>query len=160
LRDTHVLENLFRWLGATPVGLYMRDSDWGFASVETVHLLGLTALGGVVVVANLAGAGVILRQSSPAAVQRGLRGFGAGALVALVVSGVLLVSSKPIRYYLDGTFRIKMLLLALAIASSIALYRAFSASAETPSPALRGAALISLALWLSVGVAGRIIGFL
>jgi hypothetical protein len=52
-----VLENLFRWLGATPVGLYMRDSDWGFASVETVHLLGLTALGGVVVVANLAGAG-------------------------------------------------------------------------------------------------------
>jgi hypothetical protein len=102
---------------------------------------------------------VILRQSSPAAVQRGLRGFGAGALVALVVSGVLLVSSKPIRYYLDGTFRIKMLLLALAIASSIALYRAFSASAETPSP-LRGAALISLTLWLSVGVAGRIIGFL
>jgi len=154
-----VLENLFRWLGATPVGLYMRDSDWGFASVETVHLLGLTALGGAVVVAHLAGAGVILRQSSPAAVQRGLRGFGTGALVALIVSGVLLVSSKPIRYYLDGAFRIKMLLLALAIASSIALYRAF-ANTDAPSPALRGAALLSLGLWLSVGVAGRIIGFL
>lgn len=153
-----MIEALFHWLGTTGVGLYMRESDWGFALVETAHLLGLTALGGAVVVGNLAAGGLILRQSNPAAVLRGVRGFGKGALAVLVVSGVLLVSSKPIRYYLDNAFRTKMLLLALAIASSLAVWRLLSSSA---SPlALRSVALISLALWLAVGVAGRIIGFL
>jgi hypothetical protein len=153
-----MIEELFRWLGHTPVGLFMRDSTWGFATVETLHLLGLAALGGTVLVAGLSAAGLLLRDTDPARVARGVRGVGLWALGVLVVSGVLLVSSKPVRYYLDNTFRTKMLLLVAAIAVSVAVARRLPGAAS--SPLTRTLAVGGLLLWLSVGVAGRIIGFL
>ena len=39
-----MIEQSFGWLGATGVGTTMRVSTWGFAIVETVHLLGLALL--------------------------------------------------------------------------------------------------------------------
>lgn len=153
-----MIENLFRWFGHTPLGLFMRDSTWGFATVETLHLLGLAALGGTVLVASLSAAGLLLRGVDPARVTTGVRDVGLWALGLLAISGVLLVSSKPVRYYLDNTFRTKMLLLVAAIAVSVTVARRLARSA--PTPLTRTLAVGGLLLWLGVGVAGRIIGFL
>lgn len=76
----------------------------------------------------------------------------------MLVSGALLVASKPIRYYLDDTFRVKMALLALAIVSSFIVQHVVARPAGSSVP-IRLLAAASLVLWLGVGICGRIIGF-
>ncbi|MGJ3647678.1 DUF6644 family protein [Sphingomonas sp. GlSt437] len=152
-----MIEAIFRWLGATPIGGFMRESTWGFAIVETIHLLALAALGGAVLAINLGAARVLFRRGDAAAVATGAAPVLRIALGVTIVSGVLLVSSKPVRYYLDPTFRAKMVLLLLAALSSLIVQRLTD---EPASNAARAVALLSLALWLGVGVCGRMIGFL
>lgn len=154
-----MIENAFRWLGATSIGITMRDATWGFAIVETIHLLGLATLGGAVLAINLSAGRFRFRRVDPAAIARAASPILIGALVTMIVSGALLVSSKPVRYYLDNMFRAKMALLLLAILSSVAVARLLP-SGRPASFSLRALALVSLSLWLVVGVAGRLIGFL
>jgi len=80
----------------------------------------------------------------------------------MLISGVLLVMTGPLKYYDSPSFRLKMLFFFLAVASYFSLHRSVihSNANVAPSPSSRIAAAISLALWLGVGLAGRAIGFL
>jgi hypothetical protein len=155
-----MLEDSFRWFGQTDIGVAMREATWGFAIVETVHLLGLAMLGGAVIAINFGAGRIRFRGVDAAAVARAGWPLLIGGLGVMIGSGVLLVASKPVRYYLDDMFRAKMALLLLAFLSSLAIRRALARRGGAPSPSLRLLAVASLALWLSVGVAGRLIGFL
>jgi hypothetical protein len=154
-----MIEEAFRWLGHTSVGLFMRDSTWGFAVVETVHLLGLAVLGGAALVIDLAAARLLFRRTDPRGVIASAAPALAISLGVMLVSGALLLSSKPVRYFLDDMFRTKMALLALAILASLGVQR-LAARAAVPSASLRVLAIVALLLWLGVGVSGRIIGLL
>jgi hypothetical protein len=154
-----MIHSLFLWLGQTGLGTFMRESTWGFAIVETIHLLGLAVLGGAVLVGNLTAGRVLFRRSDGAAIVAAVRPVFLAALAGMLVSGVLLVASKPNRYYLDDTFRTKMVLLLLAVLSSFVVQRLAFRAGHSPA-LIRLLAPISLLLWLGVGVCGRIIGFL
>lgn len=154
-----MIHGIFHWLGQTGVGTFMRDSTWGFAIVETIHLLGLAVLGGAVLVVNLTAGRVLFRHNDGAAIIGAARPALLASLTVMLASGVLLVASKPIRYYLDDTFRAKMVLLALAIVSSFVVQRIASRPGAAPA-SIRTLAAASLLLWLGVGVCGRLIGFL
>ncbi len=154
-----MIHGFFLWLGQTGLGVFMRQSTWAFAVVETIHLLGLAVLGGVVLVVNLTAGRVLFRRSDGAAIVAAARPAWLASLAVMLLSGGLLVASKPIRYYLDGTFRAKMVLLALAIVASVLVQHI--ATRPRSSPALiRTLAVLALLLWFGVGVCGRIIGFL
>jgi hypothetical protein len=65
------------------------------------------------------------------------------------------------RYYYNEAFRLKMLLTLPAIIFQFILLRLAGAQAEDRTPAWsRLSAVVSLGLWLSVGIAGRAIGFI
>ena len=49
---------LFVALGETPLGLFMRDSSWAFATTESAHLLALAVVGGAVTLLGLAALGL------------------------------------------------------------------------------------------------------
>jgi hypothetical protein len=155
------MRQAFLWFGHTPVGLYMRDSTNGFATVETVHLLGLALLGGVILLLGLGALNVAVAGETPASTARSLRPVFAVALTAMLVSGVLLVASKPLRYFLSPPFRWKLVLLA----AGVALYAWLDRRLTRPS---RGAvtrtdgrlALLLFLTWFGVGLAGRLIGLL
>ncbi len=152
----------FRWVEHTRLSIAIRASTWGFAIIEMIHLLGLAVLGGAILVLGLRMAGVILQRQPLARVARGVAPLLLGGLLTMVCSGALLVADGPLRYYANAAFRAKMLLLVIAVACGIALYRAarrISGRGE-PSPWLRWAAALSLVLWLAVGLAGRAIGVL
>jgi hypothetical protein len=154
-----MIRDLFLWLKTTPVGLYMNESTFGFAGVEAVHLLGLAVLGGVVILLSLSVFRVALVNQPLAVTARGLRPIFFSALAVMLTTGVLLVASKPLRYYLSDAFRLKMALLALGIAAYVWLDR--RARAEGGSRGANGALAIALLLtWLGVGLAGRFIGLL
>ena len=155
------LLSFFQWLAGTRVSAAMAASKWAFAIVEMVHLLGLASLGGTILMVDLRLLGLRLRRRPAAEVARELSPLSWASLTVLVISGILLVIDGPLRYYGNAAFRLKMLLLLAAVTFSFTLHRrAVRFSSERVTAQARVAAVVSLVLWLSVGLAGRAIGFL
>jgi hypothetical protein len=149
---------LFQWAAHTPLFSVMRDSKWGFAVVEMVHLLALASLGGTVLVVDLGILGIGLRRQSPSRVACELAPLFRASLIAMAMSGSLVVSAEALKCYYHPAFRLKMVLFALAVLFHFTVHRR---AVQTP-PSLRTklVAAASLTLWLGVGLAGRAIGFL
>jgi hypothetical protein len=154
--------HFFRWLSHLSLSIYLRRSTWGFAIIEMVHLLGLAALGGVILIVDLRVLGIGLRRQPVSRVARELSPILWGSLGVMLISGVLLVLTGPMKYYHSPSFRIKMIFFLLAVSFYFTLHR--SAVKPTADHAVSAwpkvAAAISLLLWLGVGLAGRAIGFL
>ena len=148
---------LFQWAAHAPALAAMRDSKWGFAIVEMVHLLALAVLGGTVLVVDLGILGIGFRRQAPSRVARELAPMFVGSLIAMVLSGTLLVGAEAMKCYYHPAFRVKMVLFALAVLFNFTIHRSAVRMSSTWS---KMAAVASLALWLSVGLAGRAIGFL
>jgi len=148
-------------LARSPLTHAMNASVWAFAVIEMAHLLALAVLGGAMIVACLRAMTVWLKSVETADLLRALSPIVVIALAVTVVSGGLLFSSAPLKYFFNIAFRSKMLALATALLSYAALYRL----AARPPPALPAfvqpaLAALTLALWLAVGVSGRLIGLI
>ncbi len=130
--------------------------------VEMVHLVALALLGGAVLVIDLRLLGLILKGESARAIGRDLSRLLIGSLVLMVVSGAALVSEEAGKCYFSPAFRWKMALLGTAVVFYFTLHRWALLHTDKGTPTLwcRTAAVISLTLWLGVGVAGRAIGLL
>ena len=154
---------LFRWVAHTPFSVFLRHSTWGFAVIETVHLLALAALGGAILIVDLRLLGIGLLRQPASRIARELSPILLGSLGVMLISGVLLVMTGPLKYYDSSSFRLKMLLFFLAVAFYFSLHRSVIRSNADVAPSTsmsKIAAVVSLALWLGVGLAGRAIGFL
>jgi hypothetical protein len=153
---------LFQWASQAPIFGVMRNSKWGFAVVEMVHLLALASFGGTLLVIDLGVLGIGLRHRPISNVARDLSRLFLGSLIVTVVSGMLLVSAEAMKCYYHPAFRLKMLLFVLALTFNFTLHRKLveTQSAATSTAWSKLSAIVSLALWFSVGVAGRSIGFL
>lgn len=153
--------SFFQWLSGTWLSQLIGGSVWAFATIEMIHLLGLALLGGAALILNLRLLGVRLARRPASEVARELSPLFLAGLVTLVISGVLLVCDGPMRYYGNPAFRIKMLLLIVASVFSFLLHRrVIHAGHVSVSGGARVSAILSLTLWLGVGLAGRIIGFI
>lgn len=148
-------------LAHSSLGQFMQNSRWGFAAVEAVHLLALTLLGGSVLVLDLRLLGLILRRESPRTLNRDLSRVLLSSLAILVLTGIALVSEEALKCYYNAAFRWKMALLAAAVLFYFTLYRRVVLSLGSAATLTsRVTAVISLSLWLGVGIAGRAIGLI
>ena len=144
----------FRWCSHTPAGAYINGLDWAATFIQTVHLLGLTVVLGSILLVNLRLLGVVGGWSA-AQLARTLAPFVTAGLITLLVTGVLLFLSSSMKYFSNGAFGPKMLLLTLAVVFHYTLYR----RALMKPVASKVAACVSLMLWFGVGAAGRAIGW-
>jgi len=150
------------WLGNSGVGTLIRTSKWGFAVIEMVHLVALALLGGTLFVAALQAFGVIVKGSPPGAISGDLGRIQLASLTAMMISGILLFSDGPLRYYGNAAFRLKLLLILGAVLTGLLSHvvRIRSARRGSAPTAMRATTLLSLMLWLGAGIAGRVIGVL
>jgi hypothetical protein len=152
---------IFQWLASTRLSVAMSDSVRAFAIVEMVHLLGLSLLGGTTLLLNLRLLDLRLRRRPAQEVARELYPYTLASLGIMLVSGAFLLIDGPLRYYGNSAFRLKMVLLGAAMVCSAVQYHQVLGSRLTASRWLQQVtAVASLSLWLSVGLAGRAIGFL
>ena len=159
------LLSFVQWLAETRASVAMHESVWAFPIVESVHVLGLCLFLGIAVLWDLRLLGMTLR-SVPAseASTRLLPWMWAGAVI-MVVSGVLVFFNDPVRYYTNIFFRIKFVMLALAVLNAwvfqTGIYQkvaAWDQRARTPGTA-RLAGVASLVLWAGIVIAGRMIAY-
>jgi len=153
---------LFEALAHSSLGRFMQTSQYAFAVTERVHLLALAALGGSVLFLDLRLLGITLRSESVAVMSRDLGRILLGSLTVMILSGIGLLSEEAMKCYYSPAFRWKMALLDTAVTFCFTVHRrtALHAGTTTVSLQQRAVAVVSLLLWLGVGVAGRAIGLI
>lgn len=150
-----------QWASQSWFGHGIRDSVWLFPAIEICHLLALGLLGGTILILNFRLLGLRFRNARVAELAKEVRPWMVGSLAVMLVSGFFLFSSEAVKMYGNGAFRLKMVSLALAVAFTFTVHRKVTMSdEEAVSPLSRIlVALVSLALWAGVGLAGRAIGY-
>jgi hypothetical protein len=148
--------------GATPVARFMH-TRWGWPAMESLHFIGLTLLVGSISIFDLRLLGIAKR--IPIGALHRLIPCGLAGFAISVLTGSLFVMAEPDQYIYNPSFHLKMLFLASAGVNASLFYLTSyrGATAPTaPADAPRAAkviAAISLLLWLSIIVAGRLITF-
>jgi len=152
---------LAEWLGAWPGAVLLQRSGTAYLLVNAGHVLGLGLLLGAILPLDLRL--VLGRQTAllPLIAPVLIRTAASGLALALA-TGLWLFSVKPSDYLGNAAFVAKIALLAAALANIALQHRWLGeALAATTMPLkVRLLAGVSAALWLSVLVAGRWIGFL
>lgn len=151
----------FTWCEGSAIGQAMRDSRWLFPVVESLHLLGLSMLGGAVLAVNLSLLGLGLGRKSAAQVWRAVRPWLAGSVALMLASGFLLFLSEAVKLYYHEAFWVKMISLLLSLVFTATVQRR-TALADPDRISRLGSglvAVVSLLLWFLVGAGGRWIGF-
>jgi hypothetical protein len=150
----------FEWIEATTLGNSIRQSLWLFPVIEAVHLLGLSVLGGSVLIVDLRMLGAGLRNHAISKVARDARPWFVGALVLMLLTGWALFSSEAIKCYYNFSFWVKITTLPVAIVFALLIRDRIAARAGIDATtSTRMAGLLSIALWFTVAAAGRWIGF-
>ena len=142
---------------ASALGQTIRESTWLFPAIESTHLLALALLGGSILIMALSILGWGLK--TPVAELYGsAQRYLNGAVIVLLITGVLLGVSEPVKLYGRQAFWVKMISLAIAL---LLTYFAFNPLIKRGASAtsLRSITVLTIASWLMVAMAGRWIGF-
>ena len=154
-----------QWLGTTPFSATIRESIWWYPIIESVHVLGLTLFVGLLLLWDLRLLGVTLRRVAVSEVWARLIPWISLGAVIMVISGILLFTSDPVRFYGNVFFRVKVVGLALALANAMAFHFGIERSLvqwdtqTPPPPAARVAGAASIALWAAIIVVGRLVAY-
>ena len=136
--------------------MWVSKSLWGFAILETFHIIALTIVLGTIFVINLTVLGVGVRQPA-AQLASELVPWTIGGLLVMIGSGVPMFMSSAVGYAGYVPFLIKMALLVSAIALQVAIHKVPRLYDGTAWGRL--AACLSLVCWFGVAYAGRAISF-
>jgi hypothetical protein len=148
-----------RWCNGSYFGHVIRDSAWLFPFVEVFHLLALGLLGGTLVLINLRLLGIRFGTSSTSELARELRPWMFGSIVVMLLSGFLLFSTEAVKMYGNWAFQLKMTFLLLALLFTLTIHRKVIDAQRTGAGVRALTALVSLLLWLGVGLGGRALGY-
>ncbi len=149
--------DLADWFELTAIGVAIRESLWLFPVIESFHLLGLSMLGGAVLLVDLRLLGAGLKDRPVAYLLDQTRPWLLAALALMFATGIPLFLSEAVKCYYSDAFWVKMIGLFVAMIFTFAVRNRFAADADAGLQKLLG--LASFSLWLTVAAAGRWIGF-
>ncbi len=149
----------FEWCEASAFGQFIRNSVWLFPAIEATHLLGLSALGGTVLIVDLRLLGAGLTRQPIAVVAKAVHPWLLASVGLMLTTGIPLFMSEAIKCYNNPSFWLKMGTLPIALVFALTVRRrvASDPTRET-SVVTRTVATVSLVLWFTVAAAGRWIG--
>ena len=152
-------------LEAIPLASRLRESLYLFPLVESVHVIGLTMVFGLIGIIDLRLLGVASTRRPFDRIASDVMKWIWAAFALTAATGLLMFITNAAVYYDNFYFRMKMLLLVLAginmLVFELTAGRALHSWNENPAapPAARTAAALSILIWLGVIFMGRWIGF-
>ena len=142
----------------------LRFSRWSYAAVNASHIVGIALLFGAIVPLDLRLMGC-WRSVSIRTLARVLVPIAAGGLTLAITAGLLLFATRATEYAALPLFWTKLTLIACGVANALLLRKAaqWKASKDVthvvPPPRLCVAGALSIGVWLSVIVCGRMLAF-
>ena len=155
------MEQYFIDIAAWSVSRAINESSWIFPLVQAFHLVSLGFLAGAILMVDLRLLGRGFSQQPTARVAADARPWLIGSLVAMVVTGVPQFISLATKEYDSPYFRWKMLLLLIALIFTFTVRKrvAYAPDGSVGGGVSKAVALVSIGLWASVAINGRLIGF-
>lgn len=155
------LLSLCQWLNDSPFSTALREGDYPFPIIETIHILAVAFSVGVIMWVDLRLLDIVMRVEPASDIIGQLEPWAIGGFIVMFLSGSLLFLAEPMKCYTTTAFRIKAVLLLLAGLNVWyfhgRIYRDFAdwgAGAVTPWRA-KLVGLASLLLWFGIIIAGR-----
>jgi hypothetical protein len=149
------------WIQDSSLATWIRESSWALFACLIVHTIGMGALAGAAVVANLRALGVA--PALPRTLWPTLLPLMKAALLAAIASGLLLLAAYPAKALLNPVFYAKLLIIGAALG--------FTKKATTVQPTNAGrvdgrnlvrqrfVALAAVALWCAAVLAGKLLEY-
>jgi hypothetical protein len=141
----------------------LMHSDWGWPITESIHFVGLTLLFGCIAAWDLRLVG--LARHVPIAAFHRLIPFAILGFAINAGSGTFFLMTEPDQYVYNPAFHLKMLCVILAGANVVLFYLTMFRRVNRLGPGDQGPwvarlnGAVSLALWITVIVCGRMITF-
>lgn len=153
------MDALLAALAATDLSVALRFSRWGYATVNTAHVMAIALLVGPILALDLRLLG-LWPSTDRRALVRVLVPVAATGLASALVTGALLFSVRPVAYAGLAVFQLKLIFIVFGTASAIAVHAAHGWWLERAGRgALIRAAAVSMICWVGALVAGRLIAF-
>jgi hypothetical protein len=164
--DGGTVRDFAQWLATTSPSVFIQEhNSWTIPAIQSVHIIGIGTVMGSVLMINLRILGwTWVDQSLRETTQR----FGpwlTGALWLLLATGLLMVVGEPARQLLTFSFWLKMALVAFG-ALAVAIFRRTLRQHEqrweqtlVHEPGIRMMAVVTLLVWASIIVLGRLIAY-
>jgi hypothetical protein len=160
-----LLQHVCQVLYDSHVGTAIRESDYAFSVIESIHVLGITLLFGTIALLDLRMLGLVLRPIPITRIARAVFPLTWSGFAVMFTSGFLLFWAEAAKNYANPAFRAKLILLALVGINPLIFHttvyrRVHEWEAQASSPwRARTAAIASLTLWSGVIIAGRAIAY-
>jgi len=159
------MEHLLEWVGSTTWSVALLESFWVWPLLESTHVLTLGLFVGMVILSDLRLVGWTMKSVPVSEVTGRILPVARAAFVVMVITGLLIFYSNPVRYYHNIFFRLKMLLLIFAGLNAFVFHRKIHRRVEEwdndsvlPREA-RLAGAVSLLAWMFIVIAGRLIAY-
>jgi hypothetical protein len=147
------------WIAATPFADWATSSAYAYPIANTIHVLALVLLLGGIGLVDLRTIG-LFRALPLQPLSRALVPIAATGVLILGASGSILFAADAKSLATNGTFRLKLILIALALTNVAHFRLRFGTAVSDPPPvSARLLALASLLLWLGVAICGRMIAY-
>ena len=159
------LLEIAEWLEATGIARWVQESQYGFAIVVAVHILGLTLSVGTLIWFDLRLLGVSMLRIPVSHLYRRLMPWTLTGFAVMFVSGAIILAAYATAAYGNLYFRIKAVALLLAGVNAFVYHRVTERQiarwdeARLPSMPARMAGLISIVVWAVVILAGRMMSY-
>jgi hypothetical protein len=142
----------------------IRNSAYWFPTLEAIHVMALAIMLGTITVVDLRLLGLASKQRSAGVVSSEVLKWTWGAFSVVAVSGVIMFTTNARVYVHNTAFLIKLGLLAVAGINMAVFHLTAERSIarwdrQSAPPIGKATAALSLALWIAVVFAGRVVGF-
>ena len=137
---------------------FLNVHEWAYGATEVVHILSLALAIGFITLVDLRLLGVKLGQASAA---RLLQATAVGSLAGLVVAimtGFMVFSTDPVRYFNHPAMRFKLVMLAIAIIFNYSIHGRVARGTYSAAVG-RSVAVVSLFLWVTIVFSGIFYSF-
>lgn len=160
-----LLQHICQLFYDSGISTALRESDYAFSIVESIHVLSITLLIGTIAILDLRMLGVVLRSISVTRIARNIFPLVWTGFAISFISGALLFWAEAAKMYLNPAFRAKIILLALVGLNPLIFHttiyrRVHDWEVQELSPwRARAAAIASITLWAGIIIAGRAIAY-
>ena len=159
------IQQLLEWLEATPVGVMIKESAWGFPIIVAIHIMAIMLSVGTLVWFDLRLLGVSMTGYRASLIYRRLMPWMFTGFAVMFITGLMLFIAYATAAYGNLYFRIKVTAMVIAAMNAFAYHRyterhiASWENDAVPPRRARMAGLVSICVWACVIIAGRMMSY-
>ena len=144
------------WLEEGALGIFIRESLWGYPIVLSSHAVGMAIVMGVVIALNLRVLGYA-KDISILAYDK-LFFIGWIGFIINLVSGLILFCNTPTTYFFQGSFQLKIG--SIVVGGILMKVVMNSVRGDTSETLTKVASAACIACWFSAMITGRLMAYL